>query len=629
MAANLDTHRVEKLTAQPTDVVSFAVGKRGAILFAARAPRDTVRSAKLLRDGFVFPDANGLAMLRGDVDGFSGLDSRTFLSSGPGAPARPVRANRRGLDLWTPVLPAVFSPDGRRVVVEATPDEIPGDWGRYTDDILHTSVEEAKKTREGFYARFLKVEQVVDVATGKSRALWMVPNSSRLKMAWSPDGRALVLGATYLPADSADADGLAGRATAVVDAATGAVERLAVPAEVAERGIAHVAWPAPDRVEADDGRTRLVFERRGDAWTLSSSEPLPGDAASPAAVVRLEIRQDANTPPRLFALEPATGRSRLVLDPNPDLTKRFTLGRVEGYTWKDRAGRDWSGLLYHPVHETPGRRYPLVIQTHGHAPETAFSLYGPGPATLVLGLGPSHSVFAAQPLANRDIAVLHIEDKDDVAGAFVTPKEPALHMEAYETAVEALAKSGLVDPKKVGVVGYSRTGWHVEYALTHSSFPFAAAITTDNLDGSYTQSVLLWGDELAKDAGAPPFGDGLKTWLENSPGFNADRVHTPLRLQIESGGFRNAMAKWEMFSRLTQLKRPVEFAVLPEIGRGSHGVQNPRQCLFAQQGAVDWFDFWLNGREDSDPGKAEQYARWRHLRELRLADVGNGEGGER
>jgi hypothetical protein len=29
---------------------------------------------------------------------------------------------------------------------------------------------------------------------------------------------------------------------------------------------------------------------------------------------------------------------------------------------------------------------------------------------------------------------------------------------------------------------------------------------------------------------------------------------------------------------------------------------------------VDWYDFWLNGHDDPDPAKAEQYARWRELR---------------
>jgi hypothetical protein len=32
---------------------------------------------------------------------------------------------------------------------------------------------------------------------------------------------------------------------------------------------------------------------------------------------------------------------------------------------------------------------------------------------------------------------------------------------------------------------------------------------------------------------------------------------------------------------------------------------------------VDWFDFWLNGHEDAASSKAEQYERWRKLREAR------------
>jgi hypothetical protein len=36
--------------------------------------------------------------------------------------------------------------------------------------------------------------------------------------------------------------------------------------------------------------------------------------------------------------------------------------------------------------------------------------------------------------------------------------------------------------------------------------------------------------------------------------------------------------------------------------------------MAVQQRAVDWFDFWLNGHEDPDERKVEQYAGWRKLR---------------
>jgi len=31
---------------------------------------------------------------------------------------------------------------------------------------------------------------------------------------------------------------------------------------------------------------------------------------------------------------------------------------------------------------------------------------------------------------------------------------------------------------------------------------------------------------------------------------------------------------------------------------------------------VDWFCFWLKGEEDPGPAKAEQYKRWRELKQM-------------
>jgi hypothetical protein len=52
-------------------------------------------------------------------------------------------------------------------------------------------------------------------------------------------------------------------------------------------------------------------------------------------------------------------------------------------------------------------------------------------------------------------------------------------------------------------------------------------------------------------------------------------------------------------------------------GRGSNPVVKPWEQLTSQQGAVDWYRFWLQGFEDPDTAKAEQYARWRQMREQR------------
>jgi hypothetical protein len=47
-----------------------------------------------------------------------------------------------------------------------------------------------------------------------------------------------------------------------------------------------------------------------------------------------------------------------------------------------------------------------------------------------------------------------------------------------------------------------------------------------------------------------------------------------------------------------------------------HQKWRPAHRLATYERAIDWFDFWLNGRTDTDSGKHEQYARWRALARL-------------
>lgn len=41
----------------------------------------------------------------------------------------------------------------------------------------------------------------------------------------------------------------------------------------------------------------------------------------------------------------------------------------------------------------------------------------------------------------------------------------------------------------------------------------------------------------------------------------------------------------------------------------------PRHKLAIYKRNVDWFRFWLQGFEDADPSKADQYEHWRAMRE--------------
>jgi hypothetical protein len=83
----------------------------------------------------------------------------------------------------------------------------------------------------------------------------------------------------------------------------------------------------------------------------------------------------------------------------------------------------------------------------------------------------------------------------------------------------------------------------------------------------------------------------------------------------QSSGIAQIIGEWEIYSRLRHLHKPVEMYMMPQADQHpAHNTQNPRQIIAVQQKAIDWLDFWLTGREDPNPDKRAQYARWRAFR---------------
>jgi dipeptidyl aminopeptidase/acylaminoacyl peptidase len=273
--------------------------------------------------------------------------------------------------------------------------------------------------------------------------------------------------------------------------------------------------------------------------------------------------------------------------------------------WKATDGHEVEGGVYLPVDFVSGRRYPLVIQTHGFNSDRFWID------------GPWSTAFAAQPLAGKGFVVLQVGSSKDAAQSdsyIQSPKEGPRMMAEFEGAIDYLDHRGLIDRDRVAIIGFSRTVYHVAYTLTHSKYHFAAATLADGIDGGYFQ-YLAFPNSPGDNAfvnGGPPLGEKLVQWLHNSPGFNLDKVRTPMRLEAHGPG--SLLGAWEWFAGLSLQLKPVDLIYLPQA---PHLLVRPSERLVSQQGNVDWFTFWLKGEEDPDPIKAAMYSRWRELRNLR------------
>jgi dipeptidyl aminopeptidase/acylaminoacyl peptidase len=628
MVLNLQTHELAMRTNHATNITGFDISLDGrTILFAADRPSDESESRRMLLEGFAIPSNTSLYdLLRGHLQGDPAWRPDVFVSTASHPEPRRLSLTDRGIffDSTFQIMPQV-SPDGRWGVVTVAPESPPKDWEEYsgsaTAHYVATAAAAARRDPSG--PASVKQYWVVDLDQAAAHPLWNAPWRPAGTLVWSRDSRSVLISPTFLPVREADTAGLSGAAAAEVDLATGQFKELPLPRHVAtDHGFRGVRWVADARVELSDPlglghdtkeNASLQFEKRAGGWVQVTHSY---ETERKSLEVQIELRQNPNSPPALFANARSTGRDRLILDLNPQL-HNFSLGKVEGVQWSDSEGRLWTGKLYYPVHYSRGKRFPLVIQSSGNPVPAEFSLRGIELTT----------AYAAQPLANRDIAVLQVGNPDNGAiDQYVgKPREYEIMQLGLEGAIGHCVEVGLAANDKVGLLGFSRTGGYVEYVITHSRLPFAAAVVADNQDRSYVQYLMYTdGDRAgyASSIGAEPFGDRLKAWATGAPGFNADRVHTPLRMERSSGGlFPALLASWELFSNLRYLKKPVELFVVPDIEHSTHRVELPIQQLASQDGTTDWFDFWLNGHEDGDPKKVAQYVRWHRLRELYEADT--------
>jgi dipeptidyl aminopeptidase/acylaminoacyl peptidase len=353
------------------------------------------------------------------------------------------------------------------------------------------------------------------------------------------------------------------------------------------------------------GRRSTAYQKVQSAWqpaTVSNPEAATGPQ------IQVVLDEGINAPPKIFVVDPHSRTRSLLVDLNPQF-RDLDFAKVEAITWKATDGHQVQGGLYRPPDYQPGNRYPLVIQTHGFK---ADRFWMDGPWT---------TAFAAQALAGKGFVVLQVgsaADGRDVDFA-ITAQEAPREMSAYEGAIDHLEQIGLIDRNRVGIIGFSRTCYLVKYALTHSNYNFSAAVVADGTDAGYFQYILVGVNdrqtvmEHNRLNGAPPFGSGLASWIERSPGFQVDKVRTPLRIQALSPF--SVMGEWEWFSALSLLRKPVEMVYLPEA---EHILEKPWERMVSQQGDVGWFCFWLKGEEDPDPTKAEQYKRWRELRKVQV-----------
>jgi dipeptidyl aminopeptidase/acylaminoacyl peptidase len=526
-----------------------------------------------------------------------------------------------------------LSPNGRQLLLRYLDEEIPEEWKKSPFGNRTFSI--------GFPGVVAFIH--LDLQSGVTTMPLRTPFVTSLPL-WASDSKSFLVN-SYAPVGSKweKQDG------AIAGQTLGEAHLFWVSTEngMIDEVVSHVAngyerplyWTDEDGIlvhSSVDTIDRMV--RTGDRWTIAKSLKIPNLYRSATLASNgqeiIGDQQNTLTPPGLFVFDEKLKTTRTLFKINPQFDS-LTLAPAQEVQWQTTTGYKVHGLLLTPPNPAPEILSPLVIQTKPY--------YG----QFLCDTGESHyPSFAPQPMAAAGLAYLmqmipeNYSEKEEMdhypKGYPGLVAEAAFQMDIWDSAIRTLGDQRLFDPNKVGIIGFSRSGWYTEFILAHSKKTYLAATTADNVQ--YTLGELWYrkAPEIARGYeamyGGPPFGDTLKNWLDYSVSFNLDKFHTPLLMEQIGYGLQyedirrppNTLALgFEVFSGLHELNKPVELYYYPnEV----HQIDHPQARLATLQRNLDWYRFWLQGYERPHPEDPDQYTRWRRLAALQERDTSDRSG---
>ena len=369
----------------------------------------------------------------------------------------------------------------------------------------------------------------------------------------------------------------------------------------------------------------VVVDRRLGVRQIKAQRSL-STCAFDVQVQRAVCVEDSMTaPPTLVQVDLMAGRTRHLVNLAIDHEQIAPL-RVEHRTWTNRLGFAATGSIVYPRDYAPGRKYPAIIVTHwGDADDRfvsqAFQWDYPVQVFAERGyvvLGLNSSTIGQTEAQTAEVREAWLEWAHQSSGLSPTRMQDLLWLNevaTFEAVISDLAAKGLVDATRVGIAGYSAGSQLANVAMTQSKL-FAAASSGDGGFAEPTGYYSTPSNPQDYDViyGGSPFDpDALENYRRMSPTFRASQASGAILQQTVLA----RVPQIELYHALKKAGVPTQITLYPGENAASletHLFHIPANRLAAMQENLDWFDFWLLGKENSNPLKAEQYKRWRTMR---------------
>jgi dipeptidyl aminopeptidase/acylaminoacyl peptidase len=324
-----------------------------------------------------------------------------------------------------------------------------------------------------------------------------------------------------------------------------------------------------------DPNTKSVTKVSPVDQTVNSSFSLSKDGQTIAS-----LRADAKTMAEVYV-----GTKKLT-DLNAQ-TGNWTTSTLEVVSWKSQDGATIEGVLHKPLAFDPARKYPLLVVIHGGP--TGVSRAVPFTSTTypvdvwmahgVLVLEPNYRGSAGYGEKFRALNVrnLGVGDAWDVISG-----------------IDSLIAKGMVDPDKIGTMGWSQGGYISAFLATHDAARFKAISVGAGISDWMTYYVNTDIHPFTRQYLKATPWDDPEIYAKTSPITYIKQAKTPTLIQHGATDQRVPLPNaFELYQGLLDNHVPAKLIVYQGFGGIGHGPSKPKSHRATMQHNLEWFDQYL------------------------------------
>jgi dipeptidyl aminopeptidase/acylaminoacyl peptidase len=268
-------------------------------------------------------------------------------------------------------------------------------------------------------------------------------------------------------------------------------------------------------------------------------------------------------------------------------TSSWAASTLEVVSWKSQDGAAIEGVLHKPVDFDPSRKYPLLVVIHG------------GPTGVSRAVPFTSTTYPIDVWVPRGVLVLEPNYR---GSAGYGEKFRALNVrnlgigDAWDvlSGIDSLIAKGIVDPARVGTMGWSEGGYISAFLATHDAARFKAISVGAGISDWMTYYVNTDIHPFTRQYLKATPWDDPDIYAKTSPITYIKQAKAPTLIQHGATDQRVPLPNaYELYQGLQDNNVPTKLIVYQGFGGVGHGPSKPKSHRATMEHNIEWFDQYL------------------------------------